>query len=160
MLVNMWRQRQAERPQERLLLWCWLLSSRSPERCAAIWQFLPGGIQYQSDLEDIPLQLHHSDGNCSLQLQHHLSHLDGVLRYDNTRKPVVLEWGIAQNTTCEEVKTNKTTYACVSNNSDCIPGNAGCNCRCSGGYEGNPYVTNGCTGSYLFMSMIFYCSLF
>ncbi|KAL6844839.1 hypothetical protein ACP4OV_025498 [Aristida adscensionis] len=64
---------------------------------------------------------------------------------DDSRTPVVMEWGITRNT-CEEAKIDKnTSYACVSDNSYCVDGDAGYHCRCYKGYQGNPYIIDGCT---------------
>jgi hypothetical protein len=58
-------------------------------------------------------------------------------------------WSVA-NLTCESAKHDRT-YACISTNSECLGVTHGtiyvgyC-CKCSSGFEGNPYVQNGCTG--------------
>lgn len=78
------------------------------------------------------------------------TYLTSTVFYDDTeqsRTPVVMKWTIARNITCEEAKINKMSYACVSDNSYCSMNDAGYVCKCLDGYEGNPYIVGGCTGS-------------
>ncbi|KAL7594550.1 hypothetical protein Lser_V15G30980 [Lactuca serriola] len=71
---------------------------------------------------------------------------------DNLKKrafPVVLEWSV-DYITCEEAQKNMSTYACQEN-SVCLDTTTesnrtyqGYRCQCSKGYQGNPYLPNGC----------------
>ncbi|KAK9096309.1 hypothetical protein Sjap_021806 [Stephania japonica] len=58
--------------------------------------------------------------------------------------PVVIDWAI-RNLTCKEAQRNQSSYACRQNAS-CIDSSNGPGylCRCNEGYEGNPYLENGC----------------
>jgi hypothetical protein len=62
-----------------------------------------------------------------------------------------LSWSIT-NLTCESANQS-STYACLSMFSECLGVTHGTiyigyRCKCSPGFEGNPYVQNGCTGTH------------
>ncbi|WVZ92423.1 hypothetical protein U9M48_038490 [Paspalum notatum var. saurae] len=59
--------------------------------------------------------------------------------------PLVLDWVVGKET-CAEATRNATAYMCVSGNSECVDSRNGPGylCNCSAGYEGNPYIPDGC----------------
>ena len=72
----------------------------------------------------------------------------GLDKSDLSEEFGVWRWSAA-NLTCENAK-NDSAYACRSANSECIGVThgklyIGYRCKCSPGFEGNPYVQSGCT---------------
>lgn len=76
-----------------------------------------------------------------------------------------MEW-VAANLSCVEAQQNISGYACVSIKSKCLALNVeiysgqshyiGYRCKCSDGFQGNPYAKNGCQGT----SVVLYLSMF
>ncbi|CAM0952668.1 unnamed protein product [Alopecurus aequalis] len=62
------------------------------------------------------------------------------------RQPVVLDWVIG-NATCDAARGYMSSYACRSGNTVCVDSSNGPGylCNCSAGYQGNPYLSGGCT---------------
>lgn len=62
-------------------------------------------------------------------------------------------WWAVRNITCQKAMKHKATYACRSVNSNCLLVNhgkkqLGYRCNCSQGFQGNPYIEDGCEGSF------------
>ncbi|VAI35813.1 unnamed protein product [Triticum turgidum subsp. durum] len=65
------------------------------------------------------------------------------------RAPMVYDWAIRDVVRCDVARRNETgTYACLSSNSKCVDStnDQGYMCNCTHGYEGNPYLQDGCKG--------------
>jgi hypothetical protein len=75
--------------------------------------------------------------------------------YSFSEESGMLKWAV-DNSTCKEAMLNKNEYRCVSARSDCVDvtddrtsNHVGYRCKCSSGFQGNPYLQDGCTGKFL-----------
>ncbi|KAB2010167.1 hypothetical protein ES319_D10G218300v1 [Gossypium barbadense] len=80
-----------------------------------------------------------------------LSNID----FNKRKYPLILDWTIG-NQTCEEAKMDPKNYACKQN-SACIDPESGPGylCKCNDGFQGNPYLSNGCQGICLSLVFLF-----
>jgi len=103
------------------------------------WEFNPCSYSFVADQDWFEFDVSYLKGDY-FKLKFH----QGV--------PLVLDW-VAENVTCAQAKKNNTSYACRSSNSDCQNSHHGIGytCKCSQGYEGNPYLEDGCQGTTSFI---------
>jgi hypothetical protein len=101
----------------------------------------------------------HNDGHKNLWYQEVVEN-----NFDFSHEDIIIKWVVA-NLTCQEARLNNATYACISDNSFCenvTRGKAhdGYRCKCSDGFQGNPYLQNNCTGHILLLNVFSLSSLF
>ncbi|KAK1287517.1 Wall-associated receptor kinase 4 [Acorus calamus] len=73
---------------------------------------------------------------------------DGFFNENSGGVPAVLDFSIGKESCGDARRKKDGSYACVSRNSDCSDASSGsgyfCSCKSGIGYEGNPYLQNGC----------------
>ncbi|XVF64452.1 hypothetical protein PTKIN_Ptkin09bG0170900 [Pterospermum kingtungense] len=71
----------------------------------------------------------------------------GGYDFQHKQFPVILDWTVG-NISCDEARKDTQNFACKSINSTCVDSEHGSGsgylCKCVDGFEGNPYLSDGC----------------
>ena len=78
--------------------------------------------------------------------------------FNSETVPTVLDWAVG-NKTCLEAQKNLTNYACKAEHSERHNSNNGPGylCKCSKGFQGNPFIFHGCQSNiYMHLGFFFF----